>query len=365
MSASSAVAMNQHINVGAYIERLTFLFFYDLTVPLLETLVLHTSFDIDMGDLDDEVGPQLDILLAGAPRLRKFHWDALQFYMDMDPAEFPRANFASLTDLKLTCLLSIDECLAMLARTPLLETCSFNYVREDAPVPFTTPLHPIPEQLLLPRLHTLSLDTDCDIVPFLEAITLPALRSIAIDFRHNMGDLDSPFLEDDFHDWPHDAFMAFLARSKCALSSLSLCVPISEHELGVLLHACARTLKHVTVQGKVGWDIAHERTVRLLTNTRGEGADYFPLLTCVRLYDCIVHPLPPQELANMVHSRLHMAHSAPSPPGGLEVALRVRPDIIPISDEHRLAAMQTLCGKIGGTRLEVETLLRPARVRSD
>lgn len=333
-------------------------------LPLLETFIIHTSFDIELGDLDNAVGPQIDTLLAAAPRLRTFHWDALQFYTDMEPAEFPRASFGALTELKLTCLLSIDECLGLLARTPLLESCSFNYVRKEALFPYT-PVDPalaLPP-VVLPRLHTLILDTDCSISPFLDALTLPALKRIAIDFRHNIGDLDSPFLRDDFHDWPHGAFILLLTRSMCALASLSLCVPISEGELSSLLRRCAGTLESVTVQGKVGWDLVHESTVRLLTRqVEVPGHTNFPKLRCIRLHDCIVHPLPPHVLADMVHSRLARGNMDMGQKlGEAEVSLRMRPDIMPACDEHRLAAMQTLCGKVGG-KLEIEKLLRPARV---
>lgn len=326
-------------------------------LPLLESFVIQTSFDIDMGELDNEVATHLDSLLVEAPRLRQFHWDALQFYTDMDPAQFTLAHFTSLTDLKLACLLSMDDCIEILGRTPLLESCSFNYVRMESLIPHVSLLTPAPsegELLVLPRLHSLFIDTDCDISPFFNALTLPALRRVAIDFCHNIGDLDSPYLQDDFHDWPQTVFMNFLHRSQCKIEALSLCLPIFERDLGRLLKWCAGTLERVNITGKVDWDLVHEPTLRLLTHRLDHGKAVFPVLSHIRLYDCILHPLPPLALADMVHSHF-------SRPGGVNISISIRPELLEAVDEKRLAAIQTQCGK--GKVLVVETLFKPARVR--
>lgn len=275
---------------------------------MLETFKLETRFEDAYCEFHHTVDVHLGKLLSGAFNMRTLHWDTdqepLESAVDIRLAPVP---FGQLRELELTCMMSFASCIQILHRSPLIERCVLHYVEEPSSFPPSDPV-------VLANLARLSIKTNDDIGPFFDALTLPSLLEIAIEYCSEGTEED----EDDstmFPDWPHTAFTSLLDRSGCSLDELSLAVDMDPSFLDTYLLRISPTIKSLTVRGKHGWTPVDEDTLRILTRIvppgRCEVDTIFPCLRDITLIACISFPLPEGVLADMVESRWkYLEHSS-------------------------------------------------------
>lgn len=159
--------------------------------------------------------------------------------------------------------------------------------------------------IVLPNLSSFTLKTDgFDISSFFHVLRLPSLAHFNIEFRFN--DRDGAFHSDELPEWPHTTFMSLIERSACAISELSLTIPISEVCLVDFLRHVSPTLETLFMERKFNWATFGEPTLTLLTNhmsSLGDIHTVFPKLKHIMFHDCLQVGLAPNAIADMMESR--------------------------------------------------------------
>lgn len=184
--------------------------------------------------------------------------------------------------------------------SPHVEDCTLTFVEGGL-----ESLIPSDKSLVLPKLSSLTLKTDgFDISSFFHALRLPSLTHFDIEFRFNDG--DGGFESDELPEWPHTSFMSLLERSACAISNLTLAIPISEVCLVGCLRRVSPTLESLFLICKFNWATFGEPTLALLTNhmtSLGDVQSLFPKLKNIIFHDSLQTELAPNVIADMVESR--------------------------------------------------------------
>jgi hypothetical protein len=186
---------------------------YASPVPLLEELVI-ASF-IDVIDTNNQIEDQLSFLLHTAPRLTSFTWfDNMvlrgKFWRPLE------LNPTWLQELRLGCVVTVDECITMLCSSPQLQACEFTYVVIDSPVTSqrANTGEPIIPTVLYHLLH-LKICSLQNLAPLFDSITLPALQSLDVEGIDDDASPPPPRLAEL-------ELISLFRRSRCPLEELIL-----------------------------------------------------------------------------------------------------------------------------------------------
>lgn len=215
-------------------------------VPLLEELELDTF--IDVIDTNNQIEDQLSSLLRTAPRLTCFTWfDNMvlrgKFWRPLE------LNPTWLQELRLGCVVTVDECITMLCNSPQLQACAFTYVIINPHVATRHILtgEPIVPTVLSHLLH-LKICSLQNLAPLFDSITLPVLHSLNLEG-----------IDDDSSPPPRLAeleLISLLRRSRCPLEELILDTDMSPSGLVqtlrlvedslTTLHICQNGIGYIT-----------------------------------------------------------------------------------------------------------------------
>ncbi|KAJ7213098.1 hypothetical protein GGX14DRAFT_564137 [Mycena pura] len=183
-----------------------FLFSADAQRPLTSlpvdeaTALEHVALHVDSWDA--AVAESLQTALYSRPSLRSLHL--------MPASNLKCVQWKQLTHLVAVPECTLDTCLGILASCPTLSSATFTCSAQPdwAHTPFSYP----DQYLTLPSLVDISLKASrIDLSPFFNRLTLPALRSLALDYCH------VPRATPD-----HQSLHNLLDRSGCALEFFSL-----------------------------------------------------------------------------------------------------------------------------------------------
>lgn len=218
-----------------------------LQLPFLETVTIHTSNDEGRG-----VGEMLCSVLQAAPRLRSLFWadfGCMSCTIDVLPQS------AGLMELLLDMNLTVNQALRILSHCPQLRECTFGALRLcDAAPPPESPL-------LLPQLSSLTLHTCQDLSVLFDYVTLPALRSLSIQYA-----ADNMEGHAFFTAWPVAEFAGMLWRSRCPLESLQLhAIGMDEWALIQSIQPVEHSLKRLRIRN-FGPASVKDHLLRLWTN---------------------------------------------------------------------------------------------------
>lgn len=248
----------------------------------------HVALQLDSWDPCS--AESLQCALYSRPSLRSAH---------LMPGSFQEpVPWKQLTHLEADPECTLDTCLGILASCPELSSARFTCSADPdwAHTPFTHP----DQYLALPALAALSIKASrIDLSPLLTRLTLPALRSLALDYCH------VPRAKPD-----QQALHALLERSACSIAAFSLyetararddarhiafldsphLAPLTDLEL------------HVDVTAGI---------IEFLTLSGAEGAARLPNLTDIALRDGRGEHIADDALVRMLSSRCTRAVSSP------------------------------------------------------
>jgi hypothetical protein len=209
-------------------------------VPLLKELQIDSFISII--DVNRHMEDQLSILLRTAPRLTSFAW----FDNMVLRGTFWRPlhlNPALLQELRLGCVVSVDECVTMMCNSPQLQACEFTLVIID-----TSPANRVINPVIPTNFLYLIYFKICslrNLGPLFDSITVPALRSLAIEGIDEDTSLLLPRLAEL-------EFVSLLERSKCPLEELILDANMSANCLFQALQRVDDSLRtlHIVQNGQ-------------------------------------------------------------------------------------------------------------------
>ncbi|TFK33152.1 hypothetical protein BDQ12DRAFT_691572 [Crucibulum laeve] len=180
--------------------------------PLLESAHIHVTSGSSAGSSDPFACAWI---CKGSDKLRSFAW---QMRSSPIPPIINESNLAMLHDLHLECSLSQSQCLQLLERCPLLQTCHFDNVMQSS----WDDIFP-PQPLIYSSLHSFRVDAQSSVSEILKSLTLPSLKSLVVSLAINAGEAQD-FQLSELH--------PLISRSKPPLEKLTLDnFPISELEL--------------------------------------------------------------------------------------------------------------------------------------
>ncbi|KAJ7481108.1 hypothetical protein B0H11DRAFT_2024219 [Mycena galericulata] len=282
--------------------------------PQLESLEIHPFLWSPL--LRELPVPWLAAAVASAPLLHSF---TSQF------GKIPRACFAQipwgqLTFLRLEIQLSEFACLFILQSAPRLVECHLLGVRHELfdVLPTFDPLLPA----VLPDLVTFGLSSQVGFDRLFRILQAPALRTLEITTR-------STHMR-----WDHAQFMAFLRRSACSITSLTIrdifISRFTEPELYELLHHVSHSLTELAITSDIpGMPVAIPNTLlrELAYRPSNTGQVLCPQLE--RLVLQIGALTTDGELAGMLESRWAGHLTAPARIARLEYV-----DVVCSTDTH-------------------------------
>lgn len=274
------------------------LFANTLETPLLQEFKIFTNFYYECeDDMDGITDARLSKLLKYSHQIHTFEWQTAQFITEASsPIHLGAIPFTHLRHLKLGCRMAFECCLEVMFRTPLLESCEFTFVENDC-------AHDL-DLVHLPHLHSLYVRTDRDMEDFLNALVLPSLRCIKIEFREALSDDTGTEDSAMFEPWPHAAFLSLIQRSSCPLEELNFVAPIVEDQLIEYLQHLSSTLTTIILRGKLGWSNIDRRVLGLLTHEQaGSDAVLCPHLLEISFDDCSMS-LAKNSMVDMIQSRV-------------------------------------------------------------
>ncbi|KAJ7633460.1 hypothetical protein DFH06DRAFT_692595 [Mycena polygramma] len=250
-------------------------------LPADELVALeHVSVHTDSWDTTN--AESLQSVLYSRPSIRSVHLMAASSQRDVP--------WKQLTHLEVDAECTIETCLGILSSCSALSsariTCSAQ--PDWAPTPFNHP----ELYLTLPSLVDLSIKASrIDLAPFLDRLTLPALRSLALEYCHVPREMPDPH-----------SLHALLERSSCALGAFSLHettrIPDDKRHIAFLQGPHLASLTDLELKVDMTDDI-----VKLLTLT-AETAPHLPQLTDIALRDYRGDHISDEVLVGMLSSRL-------------------------------------------------------------
>ncbi|KAJ7910958.1 hypothetical protein B0H13DRAFT_592242 [Mycena leptocephala] len=248
----------------------------------LEHVALHTD------SWDTTSAESLQAVLHSSPSVRSIYLTPASNQCDVP--------WKQLTHLEADPECTLDTCLSILASCTSLSSAKFTCSAQPdwSPTPFSHP----EQYLTLPSLVDLSIKASrIDLTPFFNRLTLPALRSLALEYCH------VPRVAPD-----HQSLHTLLERSSCVLHAFSL------HETARILddqrHIAFLQSPHMAslMDLELNVDMTDE-IIKFLT-LGAEGAPHLPHLTDIVLRDCRGDHISDEVLVRMLSSRL-----APARPG--------------------------------------------------
>lgn len=250
----------------------------------LEHVALNTN------SWDTTSAETLQSALYSRPSLRSIHF--------MPGSKQEHIPWSQLTHLQADPECTLDTCLSILASCPALSSAIFTCSAD--PDWAHTPFHHSEQYLALPALVDMSITASrMDLTPFLNRLTLPALRALTLDYRH------VPRVMPD-----HQSLHTLLERSSCALETFTL------HETARMRddarHIAFLHSPHMASLTDLELHIdMTEKIVEFLTCADAD-ADSLPNLTYMALRDCRGEHISDDALGRMLSSRLAPADSSES-----------------------------------------------------
>ncbi|KAJ7122007.1 hypothetical protein C8R43DRAFT_1076503 [Mycena crocata] len=262
-----------------------------ISLPTEEALTLeHVSLNIDSWDTAS--AECLQSALYSRPSIRSIHL--------MHGATQQHVPLQQLTHLQTDPECTLETCLSILASSPALIsakfTCSAN------PDWAHTPLTHSDQQLTLPSLVDMSVKASrIDLTPLLNRLTVPALRSLALDYCY------VPRAMPD-----HQSLHTLLERSSCALEYFSLheTARMRDDERHIAYLHSPNMAPLTALELKV--DLT-DKIIEFLTLESPDGALTLPNLTELHLKDCRGDHISDDALTQMLLSRVSSADSVCSP----------------------------------------------------
>ncbi|TFK33937.1 hypothetical protein BDQ12DRAFT_715603 [Crucibulum laeve] len=154
-------------------------------------------------------------IFKGSAQLRALKWQMVNLQM---PALIKDLDLSVLRDLYLECSLSPSQCLQILERCPLLQSCYFENINQSSPA------SELPISLLtLPSLCSLTIQGQTTVDSILDLVTLPSLKSLIVSLTTMRGGI---------RPLQPSKLPTLISRSSSPLEKLVLDnIPIAEAEL--------------------------------------------------------------------------------------------------------------------------------------
>ncbi|KAJ7678731.1 hypothetical protein B0H17DRAFT_1206653 [Mycena rosella] len=253
-----------------------------LSLPRDEAAALeYVALHVDSWDTTSS--ESLQCALYSRPSLRSIHF--------MPGSNQRHVPWKQLTHLEADPECTLDTCLSILASCPALSSAKFTCSADPdwAHTPFTHP----EQYLTLPALVDLSMKASrIDLTPFLNRLTLSALKSLALEYCHVPRAMPDP-----------QALHTLLERSSCNLSGFSL------HETARVRddkrHISYLHSPHMASLADLALKIdMTNNIIEFLTYGGAEGAPQLPNLTEITLRDCRGDHISDDALVRMLSSRL-------------------------------------------------------------
>ncbi|KAJ7502547.1 hypothetical protein B0H11DRAFT_642496 [Mycena galericulata] len=244
----------------------------------LEHVALNTN------SWDTTSAESLQSVLYSRPSLRSIHF--------VPGSKQPDVPWKQLTHLEADPECTLDTCLSILASCPALSSVTFT--ASAVPDWAHTPFHHPEQHLTLPALVDLFITASrIDLSPFLNRITLPALRALTLDYRHVPRTMpDSQSLH------------TLLARSACTLDAFSLHetarVRDDTRHIAYLHSPHMASLKALDLHV----DMTDEIVEFLTSDAADSDSDSLPNLTYLALRDRRGAHISDDALARMLSSRI-------------------------------------------------------------
>ncbi|KAJ6594620.1 hypothetical protein B0H19DRAFT_66707 [Mycena capillaripes] len=240
----------------------------------------HVALHIDSWDTTS--AESLQSALYSRPSVRSIHLMPASKQCDVP--------WKQLTYLEVDAECTLETCLSILASCPELSGAKFTSSAQPdwSHTPFTHP----EQYLTLPSLVDLSIKASrIDLAPFFDRLTLPALRSLALEYCH------VPRAMPD-----HSSLHSLLERSSCVLETFSL------HETARVCddqrHIAFLQSPHMTSLMDLELKVDMTDKVVKFFTLGGEGAPPLPNLTDIALKDCRGDHISDEVLACMLSSRI-------------------------------------------------------------
>lgn len=268
--------------------------------PVLESLTLQTR------KLDTKEATRITEMMRASPRLHTVTW------MVKTALSMPFLPWGQLTHLTLIFISSLGEAQNIVRNSPLLQMLdiSIQLLPAQSDLEGMTITHT--------NLRTVYLSCAGNLVPLFDSFTFPNVRDLTIDqiLEAHTDQMDGA--------WPHDAFSAFLRRSRCVLQRFVLQNAFFVHEADLIallryLSPSLRTLEidnsdHTCVTDQVLRELTYpEMTADISSGAESENscaAVLCPKLEQLKLWGCIGST--DGVLADMVESRWKWPGNHPS-----------------------------------------------------
>ncbi|KAJ7782563.1 hypothetical protein DFH07DRAFT_326183 [Mycena maculata] len=259
----------------------------------LEHVALHTA------SWDKTSAESLQSALYLRPSLRSVHF--------MPASNQQHVPWKQLTQIEAEPECTLETCLGILAACPALSSARFTCSAD--PDWAHTPFNHTEQYLTLPDLVDVSIKASrVDLTPFLNRLTLPALRSLTLQYCH------VPRAMPD-----HQSLHSLLERSSCALEAFALheTARMRDDDRQISYLQSPRMASLTDLELHVDMT---ERIVNFLTYSANDEDHWLPNLTEITLRDYRGEHISDDVLTRMLLSRLASVDSAPSSPAFLRSA---------------------------------------------
>lgn len=268
--------------------------------PVLESLTLQTR------KLDAKEAARITEMMRASPRLHAVTW------MVKTALSMPFLPWGQLTHLTLIFISSLGEAQNIVRNSPLLQMLDISIQ--------LLPSQPDPEGMTITHtnLRTVYLSCAGNLVPLFTSFTFPNVSDLTIDqiLEAHTDQVDGA--------WPHDAFTAFLRRSRCVLQRFVLqnAFFVNEADLIALLRHLSPSLRTLEIDNSdrtcVTDPVLRMLTYPEMTADIASGAEsedscaavLCPKLEQLKLWGCI--DSTDGVLADMVESRWKWPENHPS-----------------------------------------------------
>lgn len=294
-------------------------------MPLLESFAMDTGLGLN-GIENDFAEAHIAHFLAYAPRLATLMWFdetiSRGSHESWRPLSFP---VNQLRKLKLSCDMSAEELVDLLAACYMLENAAFE---------IAATVHPHlrdPGMITHHKLRRLQIQYCHEAEPFLSRLTLPALQELTVE-------------QVDGTTWLHEPLLTFLARSRMPLRKLKLIV-----DLRTMQHLTMQTLRHLPALEYLCLQDLGEPSARttgselmhlLSVESANGGFELCPRLRRLSLSNVNHAPIPPFLLVALIQRRHRMfencAHGQAHMRFLIELRFLDRHDFLSIMNLQRL-----------------------------
>ncbi|KAJ6616670.1 hypothetical protein B0H10DRAFT_1379692 [Mycena sp. CBHHK59/15] len=288
-----------------------------LSFPRNEAVALK-CIALQVDSWDTTSADLLQSTLYSQPSLR-----SIQLWQNSNQKHVP---WKQLTHLEADLECTIDTCLSILATSPTLARATFTCSAD--PDWLHTPFTHSEQYLTLPAMVSMSINASrIDLTPLFSRLTLPALRSLALDYRY------VPRIAQD-----HQSLHSLLERSSCNLESFSLheTCRMRDDERHISYFKSPYMAHLTELEMKVDMT---DNILNFLTYSATDGLGQLPNLRDIVLSDCRGDHLSDEALRKMTSSRLLSADSSSSPAflrsAELHLRLKQHSDSVLLTEKNR------------------------------